>query len=288
MLTRYDRKSGENVDIQPQPAAGEPPLSLELGLAAAALPALADPALLRRQQALPQRRPRRQLEGRLARPHPPARPQPAEGVRTGPEAPTPWRATPRPRSTATSSRSTSRRASRACSTSAPTTAWSRSRRTAAPTGARSTASRACPTATYVSRPARLAARRRRRLRRLRQPQDGRLQALRPASSADRGRTWTSIAADLPERGTVYALAEDPVAARPALRRHRVRPLRHPRRRRRLGRAQRRPADDSGPRPRDPEARGRPRRRHLRPRLLRPRRPHAAARRCRRPRSSSRA
>jgi photosystem II stability/assembly factor-like uncharacterized protein len=28
-------------------------------------------------------------------------------------------------------------------------------------------------------------------------------------SADRGRTWTSIAGDLPERGTVYALAEDP-------------------------------------------------------------------------------
>jgi photosystem II stability/assembly factor-like uncharacterized protein len=29
-------------------------------------------------------------------------------------------------------------------------------------------------------------------------------------SADRGRTWTSIAGDLPERGTVYALLEDPV------------------------------------------------------------------------------
>jgi photosystem II stability/assembly factor-like uncharacterized protein len=29
-------------------------------------------------------------------------------------------------------------------------------------------------------------------------------------SADLGRTWTSIAADLPERGSVYALAEDPV------------------------------------------------------------------------------
>lgn len=29
-------------------------------------------------------------------------------------------------------------------------------------------------------------------------------------STDRGRTWTSIAGDLPERGTVYAVAEDPV------------------------------------------------------------------------------
>lgn len=31
-----------------------------------------------------------------------------------------------------------------------------------------------------------------------------------ARSADRGRTWVSIAGDLPERGSVYALAEDPV------------------------------------------------------------------------------
>jgi photosystem II stability/assembly factor-like uncharacterized protein len=30
------------------------------------------------------------------------------------------------------------------------------------------------------------------------------------SSADRGKTWTSIAGDLPQRGTVYALLEDPV------------------------------------------------------------------------------
>ena len=29
-------------------------------------------------------------------------------------------------------------------------------------------------------------------------------------TTDRGRTWTAIAGDLPERGTVYALAEDPV------------------------------------------------------------------------------
>ena len=29
-------------------------------------------------------------------------------------------------------------------------------------------------------------------------------------SRDRGRTWTSITGDLPERGSVYALAEDPV------------------------------------------------------------------------------
>ncbi len=32
-------------------------------------------------------------------------------------------------------------------------------------------------------------------------------------SSDRGRTWLSVAGDLPERGTVYALAEDPVNAK---------------------------------------------------------------------------
>jgi hypothetical protein len=55
----------------------------------------------------------------------------------------------------------------------------------------------------------VAPRRERRLRRLRQPQDGRLQAVR-LQSADRGRTWISIAGDLPERGTSYVVIEDPV------------------------------------------------------------------------------
>ena len=68
-----------------------------------------------------------------------------------------------------------------------------------------------------------------------------------------------------------------VDPQPALRRHRVRPLLHARRRQALDPAQGRPADDRRPRPRDPEARERSRRRHVRPRLLHPRRLHAAAR-----------
>ena len=56
---------------------------------------------------------------------------------------------------------------------------------------------------------RVAPRRGRRLRDVQQPQDGRLQALR-AASPDRGRSWTSIAGDLPARGSVYTFAEDPV------------------------------------------------------------------------------
>ena len=47
-LVRFDRKTGEVLDIQPQPGPGEP-AALELGLAADHQPALADPALLRRQ-----------------------------------------------------------------------------------------------------------------------------------------------------------------------------------------------------------------------------------------------
>ena len=74
-------------------------------------------------------------------------------------------------------------------------------------------------------------------------------------------------------------------ARPPLRGHRVRALLHPRRREEVGPAQGRPARDRRARPRDPEARGRPGDRDLRPRLLRPRRPDAPApRHARRPRA----
>ena len=74
------------------------------------------------------------------------------------------------------------------------------------------------------------------------------------------------------------IAEDTAHHGAALRRHRVRPLLLEGRRREVGAPQGRPADDPRARPRDPEARGRPRDRHLRARLLRPRRPHAAPRR----------
>ncbi len=97
-------------------------------------------------------------------------------------------------------------------------------------------------------------------------------------STDLGKTWTSIASDLPERGSVYALAEDHVRQGPALRRDRVRPVRHPRRREALEEARLGPADDRRPRPRHPEARDRPRPGHVRPGFLCPRRLLAAARR----------
>ena len=43
-------------------------------------------------------------------------------------------------------------------------------------------------------------------------------------SSDKGKTWVNIAGNLPERGGVYALAEDHVNQEPAFRRHRIRPL----------------------------------------------------------------
>ncbi len=124
---------------------------------------------------------------------------------------------------------------------------------------------------------RLAPRRRDRLRRLRQPQDGRLQAVRPAAAPTAAAPGSRSPATCPQRGTVYAVVEDPQDQEPPLRRHRVRPLLHPRRRQEVDSAQGRPADHPGARPRHPGARRRPRPRDLRPRLLHPRRPRAAAR-----------
>ncbi len=80
-----DRKSGEQIDIQPQPGQGRAGAALELGLAADHQPALAHPALLRRQQALPQRRPRQHLARRQPRPDAADRPQQARGHGQGVE-----------------------------------------------------------------------------------------------------------------------------------------------------------------------------------------------------------
>ncbi len=56
-------------------------------------------------------------------------------------------------------------------------------------------------------------------------------------SDDRGATWKSIAGDLPARGMVWALAEDPVDRQPSVRRHGVRAFLHERRGGPLGAAQ---------------------------------------------------
>ena len=55
-------------------------------------------------------------------------------------------------------------------------------------------------------------------------------------STDRGRTWTSIAGDLPQRSGVWSIVQDDVNAEPAVRRHGVRRVLHRRRRRALGAA----------------------------------------------------
>ena len=96
-------------------------------------------------------------------------------------------------------------------------------------------------------------------------------------STDKGKTWVNIAGNLPERGGVYAIAEDHVESQAAVRRHRVRPLLHEHRRREVDQAQRRAADHHGARPGHPEADGRPGDRHVRPQHLRARRLQPAAR-----------
>jgi hypothetical protein len=78
-LSRYDRKSGELVDIQPQARAGRAGQPLELGQPAHHQPALAHAPVFRLAAPLPQRRPRRRVEGREPGPHAADRPQQAQG-----------------------------------------------------------------------------------------------------------------------------------------------------------------------------------------------------------------
>ena len=96
-------------------------------------------------------------------------------------------------------------------------------------------------------------------------------------SADRGKTWSSIAGNLPERGGVYAFAEDHVNRQAALRGHGIRPLLDQSRRRKVAEAQHRPAHHHGARSGHPEADGRSGDRHLRPQHLRAGRLQPAAR-----------
>ncbi len=133
---------------------------------------------------------------------------------------------------------------------------------------------------------RLAPRRRHRLRRLRQPQDGRLQAVRPAQRRprphlgfDRRRPAGARHGLRPRRGSS--------GQEPPVRRHRVRPLLHRRWRQEVDPAQGRTADHPGARPRDPGSRRRSRGGDLRTRLLHPRRPPGAARPRRRASSTRR-
>ena len=139
----------------------------------------------------------------------------------------PWPGTPPPASSATSWPSPRAPRPKACSTWAPTTASSRSARTAARPGASSSVSRACPTSptSPASRPVPT------------RPDtvyaafdnhktgDFKPYLLR---SRDRGRTWESIAAGLPERGSVYTVRGGSGPGGAALLRHGVRALLQPR------------------------------------------------------------
>jgi len=85
-------------------------------------------------------------------------------------------------------------------------------------------------------------------------------------SGDRGKTWSSIAGDLPARGSVYALVEDPKDPSSSTS-ARVRPLRLAERRRVVDSAQGQLPHRGRARPLVPETARRSGHRHLRPRLL---------------------
>ena len=125
------------------------------------------------------------------------------------------------------------------------------------------------------RPGGLAARRERRLCRVQQPQDGRLQAVPAAERRPRPDVGVDCLEPARARQRVDARGRSS-RSETAVRRHRVRPVLHPRRRRLVGAAQGRHPDDRRARHQDPGPRERPRRRHLRPRHLHPRRLHPAA------------
>jgi photosystem II stability/assembly factor-like uncharacterized protein len=65
-------------------------------------------------------------------------------------------------------------------------------------------------------------------------------------STDRGRSWASIAGDLPDRHLVWRMVQDHVNPGPALRRDRVRRLLHRRPRRAVDQAHRRCAEHPVP------------------------------------------
>ena len=96
-------------------------------------------------------------------------------------------------------------------------------------------------------------------------------------STDRGRTWTNITGNLPERHDVWSVIQDHVNGNLLFAGTEFGVVHQRRRRRALGAAQGRPAADPGARHGGAEARERSRARHVRPRLLRARRLQRAAR-----------
>ncbi len=125
-------------------------------------------------------------------------------------------------------------------------------------------------------PRSLGARRRHRLRDLQQQEAGRLQALRLRQPRPRPDLELDHRRSAGSRDRLLADA-GPRQTRAPVRGHRVRSLFHGRRGHSLDPAQGRAADDPGARHRHPAHRERPRPRHLRARLLHPRRLHGPLR-----------
>ena len=96
-------------------------------------------------------------------------------------------------------------------------------------------------------------------------------------STDRGRTWSSIVGDLPERGSTYTIVQDHVKPDLLFVGTEFGLFLHAGRRHQVDSAQERPADDCRARSGDPASRERPGGRHVWPRLLHSRRLLAAAR-----------
>ena len=103
-------------------------------------------------------------------------------------------------------------------------------------------------------------------------------------STDRGRTWTNIAGNLPDRHDVWSVIQDHVNGNLLFAGTEFGAVHQRRRRRELGAAEGRHADHPGARHDGAEARERSRARHVRPRLLRARRLQRRCARSRRRRS----
>jgi hypothetical protein len=165
------------------------------------------------------------------------------------------------------------------SSSAPMTGWCRYRATAARAGRvrrRRPGSRAC----IHQRRRGVAARRADDLRRRRRAQDGDFTPY-VFVSRDLGRSWRSIAGDLPKGTIVWTIQQDHVRPDLLFAGTEFGTLLDAGRRWQLARARRRRSYDLVPRSEDPPAGQRPRRRDVRSRLLRAGRLLAAAGDCRR-------
>ena len=118
------------------------------------------------------------------------------------------------------------------------------------------ASPACAEHAYVTDVFAVAARRRHGLRHASTTTSGATSSRTSLKSADRGRTWTSITGDLPQRSGRVEHRAGSRQRQPAVRGHGVRRLVHRRRRAALDAARRRHSDDAGARPCNPAPRER--------------------------------